>query len=134
MYYSLVYKVFCLYSSTQVLKYDGKCSKTIKTCLTGLFISFWVQAERKETLYRKVLAKKDPSLQKNNGINIQNPELFPEQGMSIVSGPQNLLYLMMIIKEPQDPCSVIFFPCSLFHIFKVFSSSVNSCSETMRQK
>lgn len=40
MYYSLVYKVFCLYNSTQVLKYDGKCRKTIQTCLMGLFISF----------------------------------------------------------------------------------------------
>lgn len=40
MYYSLVYKVFCLYNSKQVLKYDGKCRKTIQTCLTGLVVSF----------------------------------------------------------------------------------------------
>lgn len=71
LYYSLVYKVFCLYNSIQALKYDGKCRKTQQTCLTDLSISFLniTRKKRKKNCTGKCLQKEKRIPPKPNRIN-----------------------------------------------------------------
>lgn len=58
LYYSLVYKVFCLYNSIQALKYDGKCRKTKQTRLTDLSISFLNITRKKRKKNKNKTTKK----------------------------------------------------------------------------
>lgn len=62
MYYSLVYKVFCLYNSTQVLKYDGKCRKTIQDMSYRSFHFLLSISRKKRNTVQESACKKNPSL------------------------------------------------------------------------